>query len=228
MVTASAWITRGSTGFIAWRGAAVGLLAACLSTCGSEASPNRYRLAHSGDHWTDSGADQVVEDLLPRYEKFFGVLLDPENHNDLDLKQVRDDLERVPTDRRNYDALNALAIGYFELNYRAVAQRGGPGYLADSFRATKILAVPWRAYGLISDATLRDGILDFFDDAASGEKLGTASTAPRLLDVVASLERKEQDAGRRDRIRAIAGRLAEAATARAPEGPAEGGRAEPD
>jgi hypothetical protein len=145
--------------------------------------------------------------------------MDPEREEEFNLKELRDDLERAPTDRRNYDALNALAIGYFELNYRATVHRGGPMYLADSFRSAKFLAVPWRAYGLISDGSLRGAILDFYEDAASGEKLGSASTAPRLLDVVASLERKEDDSARRERIRSITRRLAEASSQSEQAGP---------
>jgi hypothetical protein len=66
--------------------------------------------------------------------------------------------------------------------------------------------VPWRAYGEIRDPRLRDAILDFFEDAASGEKLGTAGTAPRVSRVVASLERKEPDPARRGRILRLAAR----------------------
>ena len=117
---------------------------------------------------------------------------------------VRDDLERTPVDRRNYDALNAIAIAYFELNYRTQSQRGeGLGYLSQSQRTTKILAVPWRAYSEVDDGALRDAILDFFEDAGSGEKLGSAATAPRLVPLVQSLERKESDPQRSARIRSI-------------------------
>jgi hypothetical protein len=44
----------------------------------------------------------------------------------------------------------------------------------------------------------------FFEDAGSGEKLGTAATAPRLARVVASLEPKEPQAERRARLHRLA------------------------
>jgi hypothetical protein len=167
----------------------------------------RYRLSRSGAHWDVAGGDRVVDDLRPRYADFFRVVLDPGNLTEPDLRPLRDDLERSPVDRRNYDALNAIAVGYFEWNYRAEADRGGRSYLADSYRATKLLAVPWKAYGLVSEPVLRDAILDFFEDAGSGEKLGSASTAPRLARIVRSLEAKEKDPARNARIRALAARL---------------------
>ncbi len=196
----------------------IGLLAAATWGCTPEPSPLRYRLADSGEGWTSSGNDPVLEDLRPRYPRFFDELMDPDYVAEFNLKEFRDDLERSPADRRNYDALNSLAIGYFELNYRAASRRGGPNYLGDSFRSAKLVAVPWRAYGLISDGALRGAILDFYEDAAGGRKLGSASTAPRLLDVVASLERKEDDPERLERIRAITRQLAEAAAKAQPEG----------
>lgn len=135
-----------------------GLVAAGILACAPDPSPLRYRLSGSGDHWSASGDDEVLEDLRPRYSSFFEELADPDRPDDFNLEVFRDDLERSPVDRRNYDALNALAIGYFELNHRATSNRGGPTYLSDSFRSAKFLAVPWRAYGLISDGPLRDAI----------------------------------------------------------------------
>lgn len=189
----------------------IALFAAAALSCtpATTPSPLRYRLSNSGHDWTTSGEDEVLEDLRPRYEAYFEDVMSPSSTEEFNLKALRDDLERTPVDRRNYDALNALAIGYFELNHRATTQRGGPRYLGDSFRSAKLLAVPWRAYGLISDAALRDAVLDFFEDATSGEKLGSTATASRLLDVVASLERKEQDPARLERIRSLTQRLSE-------------------
>ncbi len=187
------------------------LLAAALASggaCATAPEPMRYRLGGSGSHWDVSGRDRVLDDVRPRHQAFFAVVLDPEKTQDLDLRSLRDDLERHPVDRRNYDALNALAIAYFELNYRAQVMRGGRHYLTNSFRAAKLLAVPWRAYGEVQDAALRDAILDFFEDAASGEKLESASTAGRLGRIVASLERKEADAARRARIQELVRRIA--------------------
>jgi hypothetical protein len=112
-------------------------------------------------------------------------------------------------DRRNFDALNSVAVAYFELNYRAEADRGGGSYLGASFRTAHLLAVPWRAYSEIEDPALRDAILDFFEDAGSGEKLGTASTTSRLASIVASLEQKEPDPARRERIQRLTASLRE-------------------
>jgi hypothetical protein len=181
------------------------LLAACLAACNADAS--RYRLAGTGSHWDRAGGRPIAEELGEIYPDYFAIILDPSSTREPDLRPLRDDLEARPTQRRSYDALNAIAIGYFELNYRAEASRGGATYLADSFRATKLVAVPWRAYGEIDDGALRDAILAFFEDAASGEKLGTASTAPRLAPIVGSLRAKESDPQRTARIDALVSRL---------------------
>lgn len=170
-------------------------------------SPERYRLARSGTHWDVVGADRVVEDLLSRYPAFFDVILDPKETREPDLRPLRDDLERSPVDRRSFDALNALAVAYFELNYRAQSDLGGSRYLADSFRAAQLLAVPWRAYGEVSEPALREAILDFFEDAATGEKLAARETAGRLASLIESLDRKESDPRRRERIRRLLARI---------------------
>ena len=181
--------------------------AACATT--DRPDPMRYRLAHSGTHWDRVGDDPVLDDLLPRYPEFFAVILDPSRSDDPDLGPLRDDLERSPVDRRNYDALNAVAVGYFEVNYRGerVRELGSLRFMAEGFRAAHLAAVPWRAYGEIDEGALRDAILDFFEDAATGEKLGTRATAGRLAGLVASLERKEPDLERARRIRALTARL---------------------
>ncbi len=170
-----------------------------------EPDPLRYRLAGSGSHWDVVGDDRVLDDLQPRYPKFFAVLLDPSRSDEPDLLELREDLEHAPVDRRNYDALNAIAIAYYEMNYRGEASRlrANVEFLSAGFRAAKIVAVPWRAYGEIADPELRDAILDFFADVASGEKLATRRTRGRITRIVASLEPKEPDGGRRERIRDI-------------------------
>lgn len=200
-------------GLVLWRGQRVAghpEVSSEMSTAAgrvSARSPDRYRLAGSGAHWDVVGADRVVEDLVPRYPVLFEVILDPEETREPDLRPLRDDLERSPVDRRSFDALNAIAVAYFELNYRAQSDRGGSRYLADSFRAAKLLAVPWRAYGEISDPALRDAILDFFEDAATGEKLAARETAGRLVSIIESLERKEPDPERRERMRRVRARI---------------------
>ncbi len=168
----------------------------------------RYRLTGSGTHWDVAGDDPVLESVRTRYSDYFAVILDPADYSDPDLRPLRDDLEHRPVDQRNFDALNAIAIGYFELNYRAESARGqGFDFLSGSFRTAQLLALPWRAYGEIEDGPLRDGLLDFFADAASGEKLASAATAPRLLGIVESLEAKEPDPQRLARIRRLAQRI---------------------
>jgi len=178
----------------------------CLAIVGCAANGDAmgYRLAHSGENWADDGERTLVADLRERYPSFFEVILDPGDTRDPDVRLLRSDLEHVPVEARNFDALNAVAIAYFELNYRAQSARGGGFYLGNSFRAAHLLAIPWRAYSEVQDAALRDAILDFFEDAGSGEKLGTAATAPRLADIVASLAPKEQDPERRARIERLA------------------------
>jgi hypothetical protein len=169
--------------------------------------PLGYRLRGSGSHWDRAGEDRVFEDLEPRYRDYFAIVLDPATTEEPNLRPLRDDLEAAPVGRRNFDALNAVAMGYFELSYRAEASRTGVHYLGNSFRAAKIMAVPWRAYGLIEDGDLRSAILDFFEDAGSGEKLLSGVSAPRLAPVVASLRPKESDPVRRARIEALTRRL---------------------
>ncbi len=190
------------------RGFASGVLLFTLLGAGDATDPERYRLAHSGSHWDVVGSDRVFDDLHPRYIEFFALILDPAKTGEPDVRPLRDDLEHTPVDRRNFDALNAVAIAYFETNYRAEEGRGeGLTYLGLSQRAAKLLAVPWRAYGETESASLRDAILDFFEDAGSGEKLHSAATAPRLARIVESLEKKEADPVRRERIRALTAAL---------------------
>ena len=188
-------------------GVALSLALACASSPPAPADLLRYRLANSGKDWQVAGSDYVLDDLRPRYAAFFDVVLDPKKTEEVDLRALRSDLEHEPVDRRNYDALNAVAIGYFELNSRAEGTRGGSTYLASSFGAAKLVAVPWRAYGEIQDGRLRDAILDFFADVANGEKRRSRRTAARLVQIVSSLEKKEENPVRLERIQSIAERL---------------------
>lgn len=177
--------------------------------------PLRYRLADSGTHWDVVGRDRVLEDLRARYPDFFEVVLDPGRSDEPPVLRLRDDLERQPVDRRNFDALNTIAIGYFELNYRSESSRDGDGFrfLSGAYRSAHLLAIPWRAYGEVDDPRLRDAILDFYEDAGTGSKLGAQATAGRLGDIVGSLAAKESDADRRRRIEDLAARLQTEATA---------------
>lgn len=197
--------------------AALAVLLLALA-CAPDADPRSYRLAGTGESWADTEDRFVVAELRQRYPEFFRVILDPGDTREPDLRPLRRDIEQFPVDQRNFDALNAVAIAYFELNYRAEADPGGSFYLGNSFRATHLVAIPWSAYGKVADARFRDAVLDFFEDAASGTKLGTTGTAPRLERIVASLEAKEGEPGRRARIRRltaeIRSRSPEAAAAR--------------
>jgi hypothetical protein len=166
-------------------------------------NPESYRLLHSGESWDRAGSDDVLGDIRPRYSEFFDTIYNRKRHHNPNLLPLRDDLERSPVTRANFDALNAVAICYFELNYLAESDRGGPNYLAHSHRAAKLLAVPWRAYSEISDARLRNAILDFFEDIARGKKRLAARTAPRVKTTVATLARRETDPERLARIRAM-------------------------
>ena len=147
-------------------------------------------------------------ELRAAYPDFFAVVLDPRQERDPDLRPIRADLEASPSGPRSYDALNAVAFAYFTFNHRAESDPGGERYLADSFRAAKVVAVPWRAYGEVEDERLRGAILDFFADASFGDHPMSAGTAPRLLRVVDSLRKKEQDPARLARIDAIVDGLA--------------------
>jgi hypothetical protein len=189
------------------------MVALLFVACATSSDPLRYRLADSGGRWDGTPNDPVLDDLRDRYAGYFAVILDPASVEEPDLRPLRDDLERQPVDRRNYDALNAIAIGYFEMNARAQwrldGMRAGDTFFADSFRTAKIVAVPWRAYGEILEPKLRDAILDFFDDIASGQKPASGSTSGRLVRIVVSLERRESDPERLRRIREISRRLRE-------------------
>ncbi len=165
----------------------------------------RYRLTAGSDRWDVVAGDPVLDDLRPRYPEFFEALFSPGDSLESHLRRLRDDLESAPASRRNYDALNSVAIAYFEMNYRAEDDRdsGAIDYLSRSFASAKLLAIPWRGYSLVREAALREAILDFFEDAASGRKPGTLQTAPRLGRIVESLLEKEADPSRRARIESI-------------------------
>ncbi len=171
--------------------------------CAGSGDTTGYRLGG----W-DMASHQVPTGLQDRYPDFFSIVLDPNSGADPNLLRIRDDLERQPVTSVNYDALNATAIGYFTMNQRAESERGGPSYLGNSFSAAKLIAVPWRAYGVTDDGALREAILDFFADIAGGEKNASARTASRLARVVASLTKKERDPKRLQRIEEIVDRLA--------------------
>jgi cellulose biosynthesis protein BcsQ len=164
-----------------------------------------YVLAGSGAHWEVSDGKRVLAELRARYRDFFELILDPVSNRVPDLKALSADLERHPVDRRNFDAVNAIAIGFFEISYRAEAQKGsGLHYMGQSFRAARVASVLWRAYGESRDDRLRDAIIDFFEDAASGQKVGSCTTARTLAQMVASIQRREHDPVRSARLKRAA------------------------
>jgi len=173
--------------------------------CAPSRPPRGYALVGSGSGWSEAAGLPALEE---RYPAFFEVILDPGASHEPDLRPLRRDLEHAPVDERNYAALHAIAIAYFELNYRAETNPGDGLYLGNSFRAAHLVAVPWRAYSIVDDPALRDAILDFFEDIGSGDKPGTARSAHRLASTVASLEAKETDPARQRRIRQISRELA--------------------
>jgi cellulose biosynthesis protein BcsQ len=160
-----------------------------------------YRLTRSGTHWEVAEGERLLDRLRARYRDYFEVVFDPVTNRAPDMRPLLEDLGRTPVDKRNFEALNAIAIGFFEISYRAEAQRGsGLHYMGQSFRAAKVAAVLWRAYGDSRDFRLRDAIIDFFEDAATGEKLGSRTTARTLAQMVASIQRQEQDPARLKRL----------------------------
>jgi cellulose biosynthesis protein BcsQ len=165
------------------------------------ASPLGYQLAGASSHSELPEGKRLLAELRARYPHFFELIFDPVTNRVPELEELRADLERHPADRRNFDALNAIAVGFFEISYRAEAQKGsGLHYMGQSFRAARVAAVLWRAYGETRDEGLRDAIIEFFEDAASGQKLGARTTARTLAQMVASIQRQEPDPVRAARL----------------------------
>ena len=181
---------------------AAALLVACASPTPS-AGPERYRLQASGPEWRENGNDAVFADVQTRYPDFFDAILDPSMIDDEPPRSdLVEDLERHPPDRASYDALNAVAIAYYEMNWRGELAReaGEMDFLAAGFASAKLAGIPWRAYGEIEDPALRGAILDFFEDVVTGEKRGSRRTRGRLERIVADLREKEPDAALGARI----------------------------
>lgn len=184
----------------------LGLAGGCAS---APPDPMHYRLAGTGSGWEIAGTDRVFDDLAPRYPDFFDVVLEPGRSDDPPTGDLRDDMEKEPVDRSNYDALNSIAIGYFEMNHRGELAResGDVAFISAGFRAAKLVAVPWRAYMEIEDLALRTAIVEFFEDVATGEKRDTPRTMGRLAKIVESLTPKEPDPALRIRLELLTERL---------------------
>ncbi len=169
------------------------------------ANPLSYQLAGASSHSELAEGKHLLAELRARYAHFFELIFDPVTNRVPELEDLRADLERHPADRHNFDALHAIAVGFFEISYRAEAQKGsGLHYMGQSFRAARVAAVLWRAYGETRDERLRDAIIDFFEDAASGQKLGARTTARTLAQMVASIQRQEPDPVRAARLQRAA------------------------
>jgi hypothetical protein len=143
------------------------------------------------------------------YPEVFRAVDDPDETGELDVRGLRRDLGHVPVDDRNYRALYAVAVAFFELHERAELDRGGERYFAYSFQATKMMAIPWRLYGEIPEPGLRSIILDFYEDVLFGDKPGLEVVRGRYTRVVADLARKEADPQLRARIAGLVGRARE-------------------
>ena len=219
--------SRSSTtaGTIGLRSLVVGVLATALVACATptppagRAGPERYRLQASGSEWRQNGSDPVFDDVQARYPEFFEAVLDPTLIDDEPPRRdLVEDLERHPPDRASYDALNAVAIAYYEMNWRGELAReaGEMDFLAAGFACAKLAGIPWRAYGEIEDPALRGAILDFFEDVVSGEKRGSRRTRGRLERIVADLREKEWDPALTARIDGLLGRYRDAVSEDAP------------
>jgi hypothetical protein len=149
--------------------------------------------------------------LSAKYPEFFAVLEARYGSEDPDVRVVRADLVREPTDASSYDALNAVAVVFFELHRRAERGRGGgaSGFLGASFLATKVMAVPWRSYGEVKDLRLRSSILDFYEDMLLGNKAGLRAARGRFTPTVESLLKWETDPTMRARIEGLVAGVSE-------------------
>jgi hypothetical protein len=158
---------------------------------------------------------EAAEEARAAYPVVFRVVDDPKRAEEVDTRELRRDLSHLPVDERNYRALRAIAVAFFELHARAEQHRGRGNYLGYSFEATKLLAIPWRLYGEIPDSSLRSAILDFYEDVLFGEKPGLGPVRGRYTRTVADLARKESEPDLLERIEDLVER-AETLTPEAP------------
>ncbi len=149
--------------------------------------------------------------LSAKYPEFFEVLMAGYASEDADARVVRADLVREPTDASSYDALNAVAVVFFELHRRSERARGGGAseFLRANFRATKVMAVAWRAYGEVDDPRLRSAILDFYEDMLLGNKPGLRAVRGRFTPTVESLLKWETQPELRARIEGLVAEASE-------------------
>ena len=143
--------------------------------------------------------------LRERYPQLFESLTTSHEGADADVRVPRADLLREPADARSYDAMNALAVVFFELHRRAERERhtGSGRFLTANLRATQVLAVSWRAYRDIEVRALRSAILDFYEDVLLGRKAGLEAARGRFVPMVASFAEHEPDPALRARIDAL-------------------------
>jgi hypothetical protein len=183
-----------------------GAVTACVAGSGDGGSgAGVYPFSDLSSVAGTSEADRARSD----YPEVFRGVDDPVRPGELDVRGLRRDLSRVPVDDRNYRALYAVAVAFFELHERAERDRGGGLYFAYSFQATKMMAIPWGLYAEIPERGLRASILDFYEDVLFGEKPGLEAVRGRYTRVVADLSRKETDPELRARIARIVARARE-------------------
>lgn len=184
------------------------VLAACHSSPQGSAAPGpgyRFRDVHEPIETAEAAR------LSGKYLEFFEVLTAGYATEDADVRVVRADLVREPTDPSSYDALNAIAVVFFELHRHAERARGGGGsvFLRANFRATKVMAVAWRAYGEVDDPRLRSSILDFYEDMLLGDKPGLRAVRGRFTPTVESLLKWETEPELRARIEGLVAEASE-------------------
>jgi hypothetical protein len=191
---------------------AILLLLGCATVNGGATEDDVYPLSGVRKVRDTSTARQARVD----YPDVFAVVDDPSRTEEIDPRPLRDDLTRAPVEAKNYRALWAAAVAFFELHARAERNRGRPGYFAYSFQATKMVAIPWRPYGEISDPALRSAILAFYEDVLFGDKPGLAAVRGRYTKIVAALGEKETDPELQERIRGMLVRAEELSPQRDP------------
>ena len=178
------------------------LLLACATADGPVPATDDYPFSGVRRIGNSPAAAQARVD----YPELFAAVDAPDRLEEIDTRILREDLSRQPVGSRNYRALWATALAFFELHQRAEKQRGGGLYFAYSFQATKMIAVPWRPYGELPDPKLRSAILDFYEDVLFGAKPGLSAVRGRYIRIVSDLGEKERDPALRTRIGEMVGR----------------------
>ncbi|MEE8473821.1 MAG: hypothetical protein V3T01_00625, partial [Myxococcota bacterium] len=112
------------------------------------------------------------------------------------IEALRADLEHEPADRRCFDALNAMALAYFRIQAEQRDVGSRLELLRISLRSANVCAELPRIYNKISDPSLRNAILDFFEDTLHREKATPGRMPRRLVQLVESMQCGEGDSQR--------------------------------